>query len=182
MQQQHVEITTFGYGHAPAPEATIVLDLRVHFRDPHVRPELRWLTAEDIEVREAVMGTPGISRLVTATAAAVRAYLAGPTDAPVTVAVGCAGGRHRAATVGMALAYALRDRDVVLVHRDLHRDVIDRPAQAADAAGPGREPADSPADTNADAVAAVRRAALGDDSGPWLTPRGWTGPTGSARG
>ncbi|MFE2346450.1 RapZ C-terminal domain-containing protein [Kitasatospora cineracea] len=43
-------------------------------------------------------------------------------------AVGCAGGRHRAPTVAHALAAVLnlQDYDVAVLHRDLHRDVIDR--------------------------------------------------------
>ena len=118
-----VTITSFGYLHAPAPDAHIVLDLRHHFRDPHVSPQLRYLTARDIPVRQAVLGTPGIAELIEAVVAAVRAYLAGPSAGPVTVAVGCAGGRHRAAVVAEALAQRLGG---TVGHRDLHRDVVER--------------------------------------------------------
>ncbi|MFE1786474.1 ATPase [Streptomyces sp. NPDC059506] len=126
-----VTVTSFGYLHGPAPEAHIVLDLRKHFRDPHVSPELRHLTADDRAVREAVLRTPGILPLIDATAAAVRAYQGGPSAGPVTVAVGCAGGRHRAATVARTLALALTDadadaEDVTVVDRDLHRPVVAR--------------------------------------------------------
>jgi len=62
-----VEIVSFGYLHGPPPTAHLILDLRSHFRDPHVDPGLRELTA----------------------------YRSGPSAGPVTVAVGCAGGRHR---------------------------------------------------------------------------------------
>ncbi|GAB3209881.1 hypothetical protein GCM10027294_26010 [Marinactinospora endophytica] len=122
------EIVTFGYGHGVPPAAHITVDLRVHFRDPHVSPELRYLTARDQVVRDAVLATPGIRQVVDALRAAVLAYLAGPSGGDVTVAVGCAGGRHRAATVGMELA-ALLLRDgvaVTVVHRDLEREVIER--------------------------------------------------------
>jgi UPF0042 nucleotide-binding protein len=124
-----VEITTFGYLHREVPPpATITLDLRTHFKDPHVNPALRHMTAHDAPVREAVVNTSGIPALITATVSAVLAYLAGPTDAPVTVAVGCAGGRHRAATVGMALAGALADHGITttVTHLDLSRPVVDR--------------------------------------------------------
>lgn len=124
-----VEITSFGYLHGAEPDARITLDLRHHFRDPHVNPELRYLTAEDQAVRDAVMATDGIEQLVAATTATVEAYLAGPRqDAPVTVAVGCAGGRHRAATVASVLAErcAARGLGVDLVHRDLAKDVVER--------------------------------------------------------
>ncbi|MFE5332538.1 ATPase [Embleya sp. NPDC056575] len=123
-----ITITTFGYLHGPAPDATITLDLRHHYRDPYVSPELRHLTADDAQVRTAVASTPGIPALVDATLATVTAYLAGPSPAPTTIAVGCAGGRHRAASVGMMLDTALRTRghDVTLVHRDLARPVVER--------------------------------------------------------
>jgi UPF0042 nucleotide-binding protein len=125
----HVEITTFGYLHGAPPEAHITLDLRQHFRDPHVSPEMRHLTARDAKVRAAVLATPGIVPLIEATAAAVAAYQAGPSAGRVTVAVGCAGGRHRAATVGRTLAAMLAERHagpITLTHRDLGKDVVNR--------------------------------------------------------
>lgn len=127
--EKQLRITSFGYLHGAAPIAHITLDLRHHFRDPHIRPELRYLTAHDQEVRDAVMATDGIEQLIQAAEAMVGAYLAGPRqDEPVTVAVGCAGGRHRAATVASVLAErcAARGLDTALVHRDLDKDVVDR--------------------------------------------------------
>ncbi|AEY94378.1 putative P-loop ATPase protein (plasmid) [Streptomyces hygroscopicus subsp. jinggangensis 5008] len=128
--------------------ATIALDLRRHFRDPHaISADLRQLTAHDQIVRDTVMHTPGVREVLAATALQVQGYLAGPTAAPLTVVTQCAGGRHRAATTAMALraviagdveeaaAYGLADaakqftdRDLVvhLVHRDLDKDVVDR--------------------------------------------------------
>jgi len=90
-----VEIVSFGYLHGPPPAAHLTLDLRLHFRDPHVDPALREMTAYDEPVRRAVLDTDGIRNLIDATAAAVTAYRSGPSAGPVTVAVGCAGGRHR---------------------------------------------------------------------------------------
>ncbi|MFJ3630396.1 ATPase [Streptomyces albidoflavus] len=143
-----VAITSFGYLHGAQPDARACYDLRHQFRDPHLRPELRYLTARDASVREAVMATDGVLALVHAIAATVDAYLAGPRqDEPLTVALGCAGGRHRAATVADALAAALsgdttaaaayrladlaaryegRGLAVDLRHRDLDKDVVDR--------------------------------------------------------
>jgi UPF0042 nucleotide-binding protein len=125
----NIEITSFGYLHAEAPEADITLDLRTHFRDPHVSPELRYLTALDEPVREAVRNTPGIVQLVTAATAMIQAYLAGPGTAKHTwVAVGCAGGRHRAASVALEIQTALAavGIDATVVHRDLHQAVVER--------------------------------------------------------
>ncbi|MGW1598803.1 RapZ C-terminal domain-containing protein [Streptomyces sp. NPDC002343] len=143
-----VAITSFGYLHGQEPAARVCYDLRHQFKDPHLRPELRHLTARDAPVRETVMGTDGVLALVHAIAATVDAYLAGPRqDEPLTVAVGCAGGRHRSATVADALAVVLsgdaeraaayrvadlaerytgRGLVVDLHHRDLDKDVVDR--------------------------------------------------------
>lgn len=123
-----VNIVSFGYLHAPAPEAHLTLDLRRHYRDPHVRPELRQLTALDAAVRDAVLATPGIPALLDAVEAAIEAYLAGPTPAALAVAIGCAGGRHRSAVVAAELAARVERRGtpVTLTHRDLHLPVINR--------------------------------------------------------
>jgi hypothetical protein len=128
--------------------ATVAVDLRAHFRDPHaISADLRQLTAHDQVVRDTVMATPGVRQVLAATALQVLGYLAGPTAAPIIVVTQCAGGRHRAATTAMALravvagdveeaaAYGLADaakqftdRDLVvdLVHRDLAKAVVDR--------------------------------------------------------
>jgi hypothetical protein len=66
-----VEIVSFGYLHDAPPTGHLTIDLRP-FRDPHVSPELRHMTANDEAVRGAVLGTPGISSLVAATAAGGR--------------------------------------------------------------------------------------------------------------
>ncbi|MQY15000.1 RNase adapter protein RapZ [Streptomyces sp. RB5] len=123
-----VEIVSFGYLHDAPPVAHLTIDLRQHFRDPHVKPELRYMTARDEPVRAAVLGTPGITDLVAATAAAVAAFASGPSAGTVTVADGCAGGRHRAPTFALALAERLcaEGHRVTVVHRDIDKDVVQR--------------------------------------------------------
>lgn len=123
-----VDVISFGYLHREPPAAHLTIDLRQHFRDPHVSPELRYMTAYDSDVRQAVYGTPGIPALIEATAGAIRAFLQGPSAGPVRVAVGCAGGRHRAAAVAMALKSALTDQGITatVIHRDLDKPVVDR--------------------------------------------------------
>lgn len=123
-----ITITSFGWLHGQPPAAHVTLDLRKHFRDPDVDPALRHQTAADQPVRDAVNATPGIPELIGATAALVQAFLAGPTPGPVNVAVGCAGGRHRAATVAIELANLLEAAGVgvAVVHRDLHLPPVER--------------------------------------------------------
>lgn len=123
-----VRIVSFGYGHGDAPDAHITLDLRAHFRDPHVRPEMREQTAAHRAVRRAVLGTPGIKPLLAATVKAAQAYAKGPSAGALVIATGCVGGRHRSAVAAEALARRLRRRGhtVDVEHRDLHRPVISR--------------------------------------------------------
>ncbi|MFF5473359.1 ATPase [Streptomyces achromogenes] len=123
-----VLIVSFGYLHAPAPEADVVLDLRRAFRDPHVDPWLRELTGRDPLVRRAVLRTAGVRRLLRATARQVQAYAAGPSVEQVVVGSGCAGGRHRSVVVAEKLARRLRRRGhtVTVIHRDIHQPVVNR--------------------------------------------------------
>ncbi|WP_424892342.1 RapZ C-terminal domain-containing protein [Streptomyces sp. XH2] len=144
-----IELVSFGYLHGQSPAATITLDLRRHFRDPHVQRGLRCLSARDAPVRAAVMSTPGIKQLVAGTVLHAEACLASPGggSVPVTIAAGCAGGRHRAATVALALSavfrgdlttaaelgvgdlavpYRKRGLVVTLTHRDIDKPVVER--------------------------------------------------------
>lgn len=125
-----ITITSFGYLHDEPPAAHLTLDLRAHFRDPHFDPALRDLTARSQAVRDAVLATPGIIQLIAATVAVAEAYLAGPSAANHTlrIATGCAGGRHRAATVAEHLCVELlaRGHDVRVEHRDLDKPVVER--------------------------------------------------------
>jgi UPF0042 nucleotide-binding protein len=123
-----VEITSFGFLHAGAPEADVVLDLRRAFRDPHVDPRLRQLTGRDRLVKRAVLRTSGVRRLLRATVRQVQAYDRGPSVDRIVIGSGCAGGRHRSVVVAEQLARRLRRRGhtVTVTHRDLHQPVVQR--------------------------------------------------------
>jgi hypothetical protein len=127
-----ITITSFGYLHGQPPTAHLTVDLRAHFLDPDASPALRHLTARDQEVRNAVLDTAGIVPLIEATAAMARAYTSGPSadQHPLHIAVGCAGGRHRAPTVAAELQdlLSLDGYTVRLAHRDLAKPVAKHPA------------------------------------------------------
>ncbi|MEW2374234.1 RNase adapter RapZ [Streptomyces sp. NPDC006656] len=130
-QAPALTITSFGYAHQPdkrAPDAHLTLDLRAHFRDPHVDPALQQLTGRDQAVITAVLSTPGIPALIAATAAAARAFRAGPGAGPLRIAAGCIGGRHRSYVVASTLGTLLADLDPTVVHLHVDRPVIRRPA------------------------------------------------------
>jgi RNase adaptor protein for sRNA GlmZ degradation len=123
-----VEVISFGYGHGEVPKAHMTFDVSTHFKDPHVNPELRYLTAADAAVVKAVMNTPGVTGLVACIVGAVMAYRTAPSPAPVTIAIGCVGGRHRSAAIAADVAAKLHvlDVPVTLTHRDISRPVIQR--------------------------------------------------------
>jgi UPF0042 nucleotide-binding protein len=124
-----IEVVSFGFGHAPAPRAELVVDLRKHFRDPHVSPGLRELTGLDDEVRHTVIRTPGIPPLIDALAGVVNGFVVGAPQLPTRIAVGCAGGRHRSVVVAIEVAARVRKMrgvDVRVRHRDIHLPVLAR--------------------------------------------------------
>ncbi|MEU0237710.1 RNase adapter RapZ [Nocardiopsis sp. NPDC006198] len=114
-----VQIISFGYACGPPPaDAHLTLDLRDHFTNP--APHLPATAAfPDESVREHVMSTPGIEALAAAVTTTVTAYLTGPGDEPLVVAIGCSGGEHRAPTVASHVAALLHAHTVELKHRDL---------------------------------------------------------------
>lgn len=131
-----VQLVSFGYRHHEDGlpfRADAVFDVRRRFRDPDVDPALRYRTAEDAEVRAAVTGTPGVPGLVAAIVALAHAYRRGPDRGPVVLAVGCAGGRHRAPSIVLEVAWRLERQGVTVAvtHQDMHRPVIACPAAAA---------------------------------------------------
>lgn len=125
-EQQTVEIVSFGYLHGTQPDAHITIDLRNHFRDPHISPELRQLTANEVAVRVAVLRTPGIQALIEALVQVTVSYGQNST-APLRIAIGCAGGRHRAPVVAAELHRRLAMGNTATVtHRDLNKPEVDR--------------------------------------------------------
>ena len=120
-----IRITTLGLGHGPAPATDIpLIDLRP-YRDPHVSPQMRQMTARDQLVRDTVRTTPGIPQLLAATVTEITAYAARhPQQDTITAATACVGGKHRAAAFGMDLQEALQVLGYTVTRHD--RD-IDKP-------------------------------------------------------
>jgi UPF0042 nucleotide-binding protein len=121
-----IQIVSFGYGHPEgSPDADLVIDLRP-YRDPHVRPEFRNLTAFDAEVRDTVRTTPGIPTLLTETLRHVAQLAA--NGRTITIATGCVGGRHRGPAFALDLADMLQKlgHHVGWTHRDINKPVINR--------------------------------------------------------
>lgn len=106
-----VRLISFGFLHLPkAPSGQLILpkadrieDVRDSLRDPAVAREIIDLDGFDPRVRQVVLNTPGARDLLDDLAA----YAMLPAIGSRTIAIGCAGGKHRACAL------------VILLYRDL---------------------------------------------------------------
>ncbi|MFE3206305.1 hypothetical protein [Embleya sp. NPDC059237] len=125
MSTPPIRVVSFGYGHGPAPDAHITVDLRPRFRNPHHDPSMRERTGLDADVYAHVLATPGIEILIAGIArAALDMHTA--IGGPVVVATGCVGGRHRAVGAARRLADHITAAGIAVDvhHRDVHRPVL----------------------------------------------------------
>lgn len=125
MDLNEVTIITRGHLHplpADCPEPDIEFDLRRLLKDPAHKPEgdMLDLTGLDEKVRQFVLDTPGARDLI---GSAVPLIFMLSQVKPVTVMVGCAGGKHRAAAVGQELAAQLQAFGVRVEVTHLHVDL-----------------------------------------------------------
>ena len=127
MTKPQFTVTSFGYGHGPAPaEANMIQNVSDWFRDPHIDPVLRELTGKHPDVASKVRNTPHVLGYITGLFHSVTAVLKG--GGHVHLAVGCVGGRHRSVVIADTIAEWIADEDwtVEVVHRDVDKDVIRR--------------------------------------------------------
>jgi UPF0042 nucleotide-binding protein len=119
-----IRLISFGYLHLPTgpdgqpvpPAADRIEDVRDRLRDPAAARDIIDLDGLNPRVQDVVLNTPGARELL-----ANLADYANLPAGPRRIAIGCAGGKHRACGLTELLAQALRDRgrDVEIEH--LHR-------------------------------------------------------------
>jgi RNase adaptor protein for sRNA GlmZ degradation len=114
-----IRLISFGYLHlhggAP-PHADRVEDVRDRLRDPAAARDILDLDGRDPRVQAVVAATPGAEELL----ANLVGYACLPVG-PEAIAIGCAGGKHRAGALIELLAAALRARafHVIVDHRHI---------------------------------------------------------------
>lgn len=121
-----IRLISFGYLHQPTgpdgapipPTADRIEDVRGRLRDPAAARDILDLDGRDARVQQVVLNTPGARELLVNLAD----YAELPA-APGSIAIGCAGGKHRAPALVELLARLLRERglrEVVVEHRHVH--------------------------------------------------------------
>ncbi len=116
-------IMSFAYSRAEPPDANLLFDMRF-LRNPHWQDELRPLSGLDEAVGAYIADDPAyavaLSRIEALLITLLPVYQA-DGKAPVRVAFGCTGGRHRSVHVAERIAERLRAAGFSpnLDHRDL---------------------------------------------------------------
>ncbi|MGW1364537.1 RapZ C-terminal domain-containing protein [Streptomyces chartreusis] len=120
-----LKLTSFGFlhlpqdaaGHPVPPQADRIEDVRDRLRDPAAAQHILDLDGLNPHVQAVVLSTPGARELLDNLAD----YAALPAG-PCHIAIGCAGGRHRAASLTELLAQELRNcgRHVQVEHLHVH--------------------------------------------------------------
>ncbi|MFE4578542.1 RapZ C-terminal domain-containing protein [Streptomyces chartreusis] len=120
-----IHLISFGYLHLPTspdgspvpPAADRIEDVRDRLRDPAAARGILDLDGLNSRVQDVVLATPGARELL----ANLTDYATLPAG-PRRIAIGCAGGRHRASGLTELLARAFRDRgrEVAVQHLHVH--------------------------------------------------------------
>lgn len=120
-----LHLISFGYLHQPLdiegnpipPAADRIEDVRDRLRDPAAARNILDLDGTHPRVQAVVLGTPGALELVD-NLVAYAALPAGPTS----IAIGCAGGKHRACALTEILGQRVRElgRKVEIEHLHAH--------------------------------------------------------------
>lgn len=118
-------LVSFGYlhlGDGPTPQADRVEDVRARLRDPAAARDILDLDGRDGRVQDVVLATEGAPELLDN----LVEYAELPGAGPERIAIGCAGGKHRAPALVELLARKLRDRGhtVVVEHIHVHLDRV----------------------------------------------------------
>ncbi|MGY4928518.1 RapZ C-terminal domain-containing protein [Streptomyces sp. 900105755] len=118
-----IELVSFGFLHLDTdsqgrpvlPLADRIEDVRDRLRDPAAARTILDLDGHDLCVQDVVLATPDARELLDN----LTDYATGPAG-PHRIAVGCAGGKHRACALINLLAQRLADRHVPTTVKHLH--------------------------------------------------------------
>ncbi|MGW7425766.1 RapZ C-terminal domain-containing protein [Streptomyces sp. NPDC054813] len=123
MSERGIKLTSFGYlhldqdaeGRPVPPQADRIEDVRDRLRDPAAARDILDLDGLNPRVQDVVLATPGARELLDN----LTAYAQLPAG-PRHIAIGCAGGRHRASGLTELLARNLRKQGLEVEVEHLH--------------------------------------------------------------
>lgn len=117
-----IKILSFGYLHGEPPKADITIDLRELLSDPAHRPQgdMLDMTGLDKEVEEFVFATFGAYALLHTISNTVIGL---SHIKPVTLAIGCAGGRHRSVVFAEKISELINGVGWTIKPQHLHIDL-----------------------------------------------------------
>ncbi|MGW2690180.1 RapZ C-terminal domain-containing protein [Streptomyces sp. NPDC001414] len=110
-----LHLRTDAHGRPALPDADRIEDVRERLRDPAAARDILDLDGHHPHVQAVVLATPGARELLDNLAD----YAALPAG-PRRIAVGCAGGRHRACALIELLAQRVADRGIAAMTLHLH--------------------------------------------------------------
>lgn len=115
----YLELISFGFLHLTdgPPRADRIEDVRDRLRDPAAARDILDLDGRDARVQKVVEGTQGAQELLNNLV-----HYAEMSAAPRRIAIGCAGGRHRAPSLVELLARRLLERghNIDITHLHMH--------------------------------------------------------------
>lgn len=124
--QNPITVMSFGFLYGVPQDADTVIDTR-GMKNPFYEPTLREKTGLSPEVRDYVLsdqiGKDYLASILEMLRLRLELYERwdSPLKKPLTIAIGCSGGRHRSVTVAIYVARELERRgyNVNLIHREL---------------------------------------------------------------
>jgi UPF0042 nucleotide-binding protein len=125
-RKPNISIISFGYKYGIPYEIDLLFDVRF-LQNPNIVSDLKPLSGEDPAIQEYVFKKPEAEKFIDQ----IKSFLAflvpfyEKEGRPyLTIAIGCTGGRHRSVAIARRLCDDLKaaQYDVVLRHRDIHRD------------------------------------------------------------
>lgn len=124
--QEPITVMSFGFLYGVPQDADTVIDTR-GMKNPFYEPSLREKTGLEPEVQDYVLsdetGRAYLASILEMLRLRLELYARwdSPNKKPLTIAVGCSGGRHRSVTVALRVRQALEQwgYNVTLIHREL---------------------------------------------------------------
>lgn len=124
--QEPITVMSFGFLYGVPQDADTVIDTR-GMKNPFYEPSLREKTGLAPEVQNYVLSEETGRAYLASVLEMLRLRLElyerwdSPNKKPLTIAIGCSGGRHRSVTVALRVRQALEDLgySVTLIHREL---------------------------------------------------------------